>query len=67
MRTYLVSKIMHQNIVIISQQFNYGKNSFIVLVPRRPKRDHPSDVSEKKFQHGNGLQQNTLRVKCKLD
>ena len=24
---------MHQNLAIILQQFNYGKNSFIVLIP----------------------------------
>ena len=29
MQTHLVSKIMHQNLAIILQQFNYGKNSFI--------------------------------------
>ena len=33
MQTHLVSKIMHQNLVIILRQFSYGKNSFIVLVP----------------------------------
>ena len=31
-QTHLVSKIIHQNLVIILWQFNYGKNSFIVLV-----------------------------------
>ena len=29
--THLVSKIMHQNLAVILWQFNYGKNSFIVL------------------------------------
>ena len=33
MQTHFVSKIMHQNLAVILQQFNYGKNSFIVLVP----------------------------------
>ena len=33
MQTYLVPKIMHQNLAIILRQFNYSKNSFIVLVP----------------------------------
>ena len=33
MQTHLVPKIMHQNLAITLQQFNYGKNSFIVLVP----------------------------------
>ena len=33
MQTHLVPKIMHQNLTIILQQFNYSKNSFIVLVP----------------------------------
>ena len=33
MQTHLVSKIMHQNLAIILRQFNYSKNSFIVLVP----------------------------------
>ena len=32
-QTHLVPKIMHQNIAIILQQFNYSKNLFIVLVP----------------------------------
>ena len=32
MQTHLMSKIMHQNYAIILQQFNYGKNSFAVLV-----------------------------------
>ena len=31
MQTHLVSKIMHQNLAVILWQFNYGKNSFIVL------------------------------------
>ena len=26
---------MHQNLDVISQHFNYGKNSFIVLIPGR--------------------------------
>ena len=29
---------MHQNLFIILQQFNYSKNSFIVLNPEQPKR-----------------------------
>ena len=29
-------KIMHQNLAVILRQFNYSKNSFIVLVPGRP-------------------------------
>ena len=33
MQTHLVPKITHQNIALIVQLFNYGKNSFIVLVP----------------------------------
>ena len=33
MQTHLVPKIMHQNLAVILQQFNYGKNIFIVLVP----------------------------------
>ena len=33
MQTHLVSKLMHQNLAVIIWQFNYGKNSFIVLVP----------------------------------
>ena len=33
MQTHLVSKIMHQNLAVILQQFKYSKNSFIVLVP----------------------------------
>ena len=36
MQTHLVPKIMHQNLTIILQQFNYSKNSFIVLVPWLP-------------------------------
>ena len=28
MQTHLVSKIMHQNLAVILQHFNYGKNSF---------------------------------------
>ena len=28
---------MHQNLAIILRQFNYGKNSFIVLIPARVK------------------------------
>ena len=32
-QTHLVSKIMHQNLAIILWQFNYGKNSFIALLP----------------------------------
>ena len=31
MQTNLVSEIIHQNIAVILRQFNYGKNSFIVL------------------------------------
>ena len=41
MQTHLVSKIMHQNLAINLWQFNYGKNSFAVLVPggrRGPSR-----------------------------
>ena len=33
MQTHLVSKIMHQILAIISWQYNYSKNSFIVMVP----------------------------------
>ena len=33
MHTRLVPEIMHQNLAIILWQFNYGKNSFIALVP----------------------------------
>ena len=33
MQTHLVPKKMHQNLAVILQQFNYGKNIFIVLVP----------------------------------
>ena len=33
MQIHLVSEIMQQNIAIILWQFNYDKNSFIVLVP----------------------------------
>ena len=33
MQTHLVPKIMHQNLAINLWQFNYSKNSFIVLVP----------------------------------
>ena len=33
MQTHLVSNIMHQNLAIILQHFNYCKNSFIVLFP----------------------------------
>ena len=33
MQTHLVSKIMHQNVAVILQQFNYGKYSFAALVP----------------------------------
>ena len=44
MQTHLVSKIMHQNLAIILQQFNFSKNSFIVLVPGSPESD-PPDVS----------------------
>ena len=32
MQTHLVPKIMHQNFAVILQQFNFSKNSFIVLV-----------------------------------
>ena len=35
MQTHLVSKIMHQNLAIILRQLNYGKQSFIILVPGR--------------------------------
>ena len=33
LKTYWTSHTMHQNLAIILQQFNYGKNSFIVLIP----------------------------------
>ena len=33
MQTHLVPKLMLQNLAIILRHFNYGKNSFIVLVP----------------------------------
>ena len=33
MQTHKEPKIMNQILGIILQQFNYGKNSFIVLVP----------------------------------
>ena len=33
MQTHLVPKIMHQNFAIILRQFNYSKNSFIIMVP----------------------------------
>ena len=32
MQTHLVSKIMHQNLAVILCQYNYSKNSFIVLI-----------------------------------
>ena len=32
LQTHLLSKIMHQNFVLILRQFNYSKNSFIALV-----------------------------------
>ena len=33
LRTHWESHTMHQNLAIILQQFNYSKNSFIVLIP----------------------------------
>ena len=33
MQTHLVPKIMHQNLAVILWQFNYGKSSFMVLIP----------------------------------
>ena len=38
MQTHLVPKIMHQNLAIILQHFNYANNSFIVLVPDHNER-----------------------------
>ena len=32
-QTHLEPKIMHQNLAIILQHFNYSKNSFIALLP----------------------------------
>ena len=43
--THLVPKIMHQNLAVILHQFNYGKNSFIVLVPGFIWRGEGSSVT----------------------
>ena len=41
LKTHWASHTMHQNLAIILRQFNYGKNSFILLIPGRhiPLRD----------------------------
>ena len=42
MQNHLVPKIMLQNLAVILRQFNYGKNSFTVLVPDHTVSDPKS-------------------------
>ena len=48
MQTHLVPKLMLQNLAIILRHFNYGKNSFIVLVPGLELLSSASLKSEKR-------------------
>ena len=53
MQTHLMSKIMHQNLAVILWQFNYGKNSFIILVQKFDMIDETIQSKVTKFLNSN--------------
>ena len=47
---------MHQNLAVILWQFNYGKNSFILLIPgfRKFSEPKPKEIDEPEAEKGPG-------------
>ena len=63
MQTHLESKIMDKNLAVILRQFNYGKNSFIVLIPCPRKSDiRQCRIPAKFFFPEQGSQIGPLRI-----